>query len=179
MVNGQYLNAEGPFITLTVFIFVYIRLGFVWCIVWCNEDLYLQVYALCCLNQRIMSVQIAKRKMSLQIHSYRTVFFATMWIISRMKRATTKAPWGNPDASHTPRLMDIPCKSSGHYRQCSRYCLNLRDLCVTSPMHLQVCVFTDLCLSLSSVFAVLLVEYVACRRNGVCILFAYVVRFVW
>jgi len=124
------------------------RLSFVWCVVRRNEHLYLQVYALCCLNQRIMSVRIAKRKMSLRIRSYRTVSFATMWIISRMKRATTKAPWGNPDASHTPRLTGIPCKSSGRYRQCSRYRLNLRDLCANSLMHLQVCVFTDLCLSL-------------------------------
>jgi hypothetical protein len=133
---------------------VYSWLGFVWCIVWCNKGLYLQVSALCCSNQRIMSVQTAKRKMSLPIHLYRTVSFATMWIISRMKRATTKAPWGSPDASHTPRLTDIPCKSSGRYHQCSRYRLNLQDPCVNSLMHLQVRVFADLCLSLRAVFTV-------------------------
>jgi hypothetical protein len=147
--------------------------------VWCNKDLYLQVSALCCLNQRIMSVRIAKRKMSLPIHSYRTVSFATMWIISRMKRATTRAPWGNPDASHTPRLTDILCKSSGHYHQCSRYLLNLRDLCVNSLMHRQVCVFTDLCLSLSAVFTVLLVEYVTFVEGMAFVFYVRMLYCVW
>lgn len=143
---------------------------------WCNKDLYLQVSVLCCLNQRIMNVQIAKRKMSLPIHSYRTVSFATMWIISGMKLVTTKALWGNPDASHTPRLTDIPCKSLGHCHQCSRYRLNLQDLCVNSLMHLQVCVFTDLCLSLECcVHSTASRICDVCRRNGVRVLCAYVV----
>jgi hypothetical protein len=92
-----------------------------------------------CSNQKITSVRIARRKTSHLIHLYQTASFATTWIISRMRRATTRAAWDSSDARRIP-LTGSLCKLLGcphqHYNSCL---LNLQRRCVNSLRLLQVC----------------------------------------